>query len=384
MRVLMTGLDKGLFGGGVSGDVVERHRKYADLAGHLDIIVFAGDNYQEKQWASNLRVFPTRTNKFSHFARAVEMASTLQEQEPYDLIVTQDFTAPVGMRLKRKYGLPWIVNTHSMFFSWNWLGFNPLSWYLFFLIKRAIKQADGFRVNNEEIRDKLIDWGIEKPILVQPTPIDVTKFKSLSHVIPAMPTGRQAEAGIQQSRLDPRVKPEDDKSVILFVGRLSPEKNVAMLIRAVKNLKEDFELWIVGKGPEEANLKRLAGNDERIRFLGPKTIDELPVIFQSADIFALPSNTESFGQVLLQAAAAGCAIIATATPGARSVLSNEKYGLLIPVGFQRHLEAALKNLISKTFEREYWATQAQILVAQYDPQKGFNNTIAFWKKIVKG
>jgi len=357
----MTGLDKGLFGGGSSGDVVERHRKYADLAGHLDIIIFAGNNYSIKEWASNLRVFPTGANKLAHFRRAVDIALALHESEPYDLVVTQDFTATVGLRLKKKLGLPWIVNTHSMFFSWNWLGFNPLSWYLFFSIKRAIKQADGFRVNNDEIKEKLISWGIQKPILIQPTPIDVEKFRTSS----------------------PQPSPARGEGVrVLYVGRLSAEKNVAMLIRAARNIKERFELWIVGKGAEEANLKKLAGNDARIKFLGPKTIDELPAIFQSADIFALPSNTESFGQVLMQAAAAGCAIIATATPGAKSILSNEKYGLLTPVGSQRHLETALKNLVSKTFEREYWATQAQILVAQYDPQKGFNNTVEFWQKIV--
>ncbi|OGZ53275.1 MAG: hypothetical protein A3B25_00170 [Candidatus Ryanbacteria bacterium RIFCSPLOWO2_01_FULL_48_26] len=359
MRVLMTGLDKGLFGGGASGDVIERHRKYADLAGHLDIIVFAGNNYVQKEWSANLRVFPTGTNKFAHFRRAVDIALALHKSEPYDLVVTQDFTATVGLKLKKKLSLPWIVNTHSMFFSWNWLGFNPLSWYLFFSIKRAIKRADGFRVNNDEIRDKLVEWGINKPILVQPTPIDVERFK------------------IQ----DLRFKNNESTTKILFVGRLVPQKNVAMLIRAVKNLKEDLELWIVGKGPEEEKLKKLAGRDSRIKFLGPKTIDELPVIFQAADIFVLPSNTESFGQVLLQAAAAGCAIIATATPGAKSILSNEKYGLLIPIGSRRHLEAALKNLVSKTFEREYWATQSATLADQYDPQKGFNNTIEFWRKI---
>lgn len=360
MRVLMISLDRGLFGAEGSGDVIERHQKYADAAGALDIIVFAPPRYDEKVLSANLKIYPTRSQTLAHFRKAGVVAGELAKINSYDLLVTQEFAAPVGARLKKHLRLPWLVNIHSMFFTLAWLKLRIRNWYLYFRIRSSIKSADGFRVNNEVIKQKLLHWGITRPILVQPTPIDIGKFR-----IPS-----------------PQPFPARGVEVkVLYVGRLAPEKNVAMLIRAFKNIKGDFEFWIVGKGSEEEKLKTLASQDPRIKFLGGKTFAELPAIFQGVDIFVLPSNTESFGQVLLQAAASGCAIIATRTPGALSILGNEEGGVLIPVGSQRDLEFALGNLLSRKYEREYWSKQALDTVERYDSRAGVENTVEFWRQI---
>ncbi len=357
----MISLDRGLLGARGSGDVLDRHQRYANMAGELDIIVFAGPNFSEKKIAENLRIFPTRSSKFAHFHKAADIAKRLLKENRYDLLITQEFTAPVGLRLKKLLDIPWIINIHSMFFSRAWLGFNLVSWYLYFLIKKAIRIADGFRVNNNEIRDKLLSWGIQKPILVQPTPINIERFKITK----------------------PRYRSEQSPVIVLFAGRLEPEKNISMLIRAFKNQKGDYELWIAGTGGQEHELKRLAADDLRVHFLGLKSSDELPEIFREADIFVLPSNTESFGQVLLQAAASGCAIISTATPGAKTILSDPESGVLVPVGVQKDMEKALNNFLTKRFEREYWSQKATDMAARYDAVAGFDRTMIFWKEIAK-
>jgi len=355
----MISLDRGLLGAGGSGDVLERHKKYADRAGHLDIIVFAGPKYSESQAAPNLRIFPTRSSKLSHFQKAVKIALNLNRDQPYNLLVTQEFTAPAGLKIKKILNLPWIINIHSMFFTRQWLGFNPIAWYLLFLIRKAVRHADGFRVNNNDIRNKLLQWKIQKPILVQPTPIDITRFKIK----------------------DLRFKNNNSRVKVLYVGRLSAEKNAGLLIRAFKNLKGDYELQIVGKGQGENELKRFAADDLRIYFLGQRSSDELPEIFRSADIFVLSSNTESFGQVLLQAAAAGCAIIATATPGAKTILDNPESGILVPIGDQKALERALTNFLTKRFEREYWSQKAREMADKYDAAAGLDRTLMFWQEV---
>ena len=357
VRVLMISLDRGLFGGGYSGDVLERHKIYANEGGGLDIIVFADASFGNKVWPPNLRVFPTRSGKWSHYRKAVSLAAKLNQENKYDLLVTQDFAAPAGARIKNSLRIPWIVSVHSMFFSRAWLNLNPINWYLFYLIRKAVRGADGFRVNNEAMRDKFLAWGIRNPILIQPTPIDIEKFKAKSE---------KRKAGTPK---------------ILFVGRLAPEKNISMLIQAVKNIKADFELQIVGGGPEERKLKSLTGNDPRIKFTGPKTLDELPMIFGSADIFVLPSNSESYGQVLLQAAASGCAIIATATAGAKNILGDSEYGKIIPVNSQTDLEQALEELITIQYQREYWQGRTRELASRYDSKIGVARTINFWKEI---
>lgn len=366
MRVLMISLDRGLFGEGYSGDVLMRHLKYARAAGSLDIIVFAPKEVEDKAMGSNLRIFSTKSGKIFHFRKATDLARKLGSENQYDLLVTQEFAAPSGFKIKKTLGIPWIVNIHGMFFSSGWLKFNLLNWYLFYRIKDAVKFADGFRVNNKLIEAKLRDWGIQKPILVQPTPIDISKFFPSS---PQPSPSREGEGG--------RVR-------VLYVGRFSPEKNVAMLIRAVKNINADFELRIVGTGPEEQRLRKIAGADPRIKFLGPKTYDQLPPIFQAADIFVLSSNTESFGQVLWQAQAAGCAIIATRTAGAMSIIKDGENGILIETGDETGLEHALEKLISDSNLMQNLSREALLSAQKYNAQGAIERTINFWKEIVKG
>src|SRR3989344_5259191 len=356
MRVLMISLDRGLFGRGYSGDVIERHKKYANLAGSLDIIVFASDKFQDLIIQENLRVFSTKSKKPSHFKGAFSLAKKLFNENPYDLLVTQEFASPVGKKIKQEFGLPWLVNVHGMFFSMSWLKISLPKWYLFYRIKSAIKLADGFRVNNEQIKNQLLMWGLRKPVFVQPTPIDIEKFSA---------QGGSASGG----------KNQNSKLTILYVGRLSKEKNVAMLIAVTKGLKLDFELQIVGSGLEEEKLKILAGNDQRIKFLGPKKFEALPEIFKAADIFVLPSNTESFGQVLLQASAAGCTIVSTKTTGGTNLIKSGENGILIGIGDRDSLTRALELLLSDEGLRARLGNTARERVKNLDSNSGIEKTI---------
>lgn len=358
MRVLMLSLDRGLLGAGSSGDTLARHKKYADLCGELDIIVFSPKAPAEQRIAPNLRVIPSGSRKLLHWRRAAKLAVYLHHERPYDLLVTQDFAAPAGERIKKNLRLPWIVSIHGMFFSTEWLKFNPLQWYLFYRVKKALRLADGFRVNNKTIKNKLRSWGIAKPVLVQPTAIDVRPFLS-------------------------REKPVNPVPHLLFVGRLSREKNISLLIRAASDLKQQFELQIVGGGPDGHRLAKLAGGDQRIKFLGSKTMAELPAIYREADIFVLPSDTETFGQVLLQAAAAGCAIVATKTAGASSVLQDGQTGLLVDVRDQAGLTKALGRLFADAALCKQLGKNARQMAEQYNADAAVERLINFWKEVAR-
>jgi len=100
--------------------------------------------------------------------------------------------------------------------------------------------------------------------------------------------------------------------VLLYVGRLSPEKNVEMLIKEFQLLRRnDVHLLIVGYGSDEKRLEKLKATDqggERILFLGPST--DVEKFYSIADIFICPSKHEPFGQVILEAMAAGLPCIA--------------------------------------------------------------------------
>ena len=360
MRVLMLSLDRGLLGLAASGDVLTRHQRYADAAGVLDVIVFS-PAAEDRVYAPNFRVFSTNSSRIFHFRAAAALGEKLWREKPYDLLVTQEFASPAGVALKKMFHVPWIINVHGMFFDKTWLGANPVKWYLTYRIKKALNHADGFRVNNEQIKKQLLRWGVEKPILVQPTPIDINKFK------------------IQNAKV--KMTNQNVKLQILYVGRLSPEKNVALLIRAFRKIENEAELWIVGAGPEENKLRALAAEDQRIKFFGAKTSDELAAIYREADILVLPSNTESFGKVLIEAGAAGCVLVSTRTPGPMGIIEDGKSGLFVDVGDEPGLTAALEKLLGDGGLRTQLAKGAMAMAENYDYEQGVSNTINFWNEI---
>ncbi len=364
MRVLMLSTDRGFVGGEGSGDTVARHKRYAEHVDSLDVVVSTPGGFAMQEHSSRLRAFPTNTSKVFHLLGVLRIARRLFAEHQYDLIVAQDLTAPAGEMLKEKYGAPLIIGLHSMFFERGTLPFNGVNQWGAWRIKRALPYADGFRVNTERLRAHLRAWGLTQPVLVQPTPVDLAPF--------------------QVTEKNRNIVP-----VILYVGRLSPEKNVELLIRAVVGLKTNeaisYKLRIVGDGPERQKLESLTkelGVEEEVTFLGPKSYSELPAIYKEADIFVLPSNTESFGKVLLEAGAAKCAIIATETAGAKTILTNEKDALIIPVGNQKALQTALGGLISDVGRQESLGLAAAETARQYNAAEGVERTVQFWQEIV--
>ncbi len=120
---------------------------------------------------------------------------------------------------------------------------------------------------------------------------------------------------------------EKKENHILFVGRLSEQKNLPMLIDALKG--SDFILDIVGCGELKQDLENLAKNNNvKVNFLGLLPNDELPNIYNSYPVFVLPSYYEGNPKTLLEAMACGVAVIGTDVSGISSVIKHEQNGLL--------------------------------------------------------
>ena len=131
------------------------------------------------------------------------------------------------------------------------------------------------------------------------------------------------------------------------VGRLHPDKDQATLLRgfaqALPGLPAGARLAILGKGRLEAKLKALAaelGIAGQVDFLGQ--VPDARRYFQAFDVFALSSDHEPFGMVLLEAMVAGVPVLATACGGAREVV--EGVGVLFPLGDAAQLAQGLKHM----------------------------------------
>lgn len=131
------------------------------------------------------------------------------------------------------------------------------------------------------------------------------------------------------------------------VGRLHPDKDQATLLRgfaeALPGLPANARLVVLGKGRLEDTLKAQAaelGIADRVDFLGQ--VPDARRYFQAFDVFALSSDHEPFGMVLLEAMVAGVPLLATACGGAREVV--EGVGVLFPLGDVGQLAQGLKHM----------------------------------------
>ncbi len=137
---------------------------------------------------------------------------------------------------------------------------------------------------------------------------------------------------------------------VLAAGRLHRQKGFDVLLKAIARLsegQESVQLAILGQGPEEDSLRRLAEElaiGERVRFLG---FQENPfVYYRAADAFVLSSRFEGMPNVLLEAMACRTPVVSTDCPtGPREILENGRFGPLVPVDDVDALAAALGNVL---------------------------------------
>ncbi|MEV2219840.1 glycosyltransferase family 4 protein [Nocardia vinacea] len=158
---------------------------------------------------------------------------------------------------------------------------------------------------------------------------------------------------------------------VLFLGRYDePRKGMEVLLGALPELVRrhpDVEILIVGRGDEE-RLRREAGPLARhLRFLGQVSDEEKASAMRSADVYVAPNlGGESFGIILIEAMAAGTAVVASELDAFRRVLRDGTAGMLVPVGDSVRLAAALDTLLTDDVRREALIHTANQVVGEYD------------------
>ncbi len=230
--------------------------------------------------------------------------------------------------------------------------YNPL---FRFVARQILPQADGCVFQTEQARD----WFPEK-------------LRKKSAVI--------------MNQVDRRffdTVPPEQRHGIAAVGRLSAQKNHAMLIRAFAALGDTGEtLTIHGKGPLESELKALIrelGLEGRVFLPGPS--DDVARDIRGAKVFVLPSDYEGMPNVLLEAMALGLPCIATDCPcgGPASVIENGVSGLLVPVGDEAALTDALRDLLQSEERRAALSANARHAAEAFRPETVFRQ----WKEYIE-
>ncbi len=151
---------------------------------------------------------------------------------------------------------------------------------------------------------------------------------------------------------------------LLFVGRLSIQKNLPRLLEAVSLMRHPAKLALVGDGPEQAALTRLAerlGLD--VTFAGRREHAELAAWYRWADVFVLSSDNEGMPLAVLEAMSFGLPVVATDVPGLRELCAAD--GLLVPPDAAA-LAAALDTLAADPAARGKLAARSAARAADAD------------------
>lgn len=174
----------------------------------------------------------------------------------------------------------------------------------------------------------------------------------------------------------------------IFVGRLINLKNVDYLIRALSNLKlKNFELWIVGNGPEKRKLQSLADSllPSQVRWFGTQPISKVPKIISKADCLVLPSKYDGWGAVISESLMVGTPVICSNACGASSVVSASGEGNVFKINDPKSLENHLMCQINKGFveikQRRILANWSKCLNA--DSGAKYLEKIVFHKNPIK-
>lgn len=148
-----------------------------------------------------------------------------------------------------------------------------------------------------------------------------------------------------------------DNKVILSVGRLHQQKNFSFLISVFKDvyLKDSStRLMIVGEGPEKDRLLNQVekeGLSDVVKLVPFQ--NNIYSYYQSSDVFALTSDWEGFGNVLVEALSVGLPVVSTNCPGGpKMILEKEMYGHLIPIGDKESYVTTLLKLLKNSEKRD--------------------------------
>ncbi len=198
-----------------------------------------------------------------------------------------------------------IISTHSVYQF-------PKSGFYRKTVTQIFKNANKVLCLSEQSKKEIIDLGVKKDRVEKFTYwIDLQKFHP-----------------INKSKAKDRLK-WTNKFIVLYVGRLVPEKGLPELLEATKKTSDQITFAIIGSGQMSNKLSQLS--QKNIKFIGPVSQDNLPVYYSAADLLIVPStHEEGFGRVIIESLACGTPVIG-ANRGAIPEAMTEEVGRIIDI-----------------------------------------------------
>ena len=270
-----------------------------------------------------------------------KLSQALDEFQPDVVhIVTEGPLGLASLHIAKSKNIPVSSGFHSAFQDFS--RFFDLA----FLLKPIQHYLKWFHNNtsltcvpSSHTEKSLRQFGVQGPLVVVGRGVDVEYFS---------PDFRSAQLRASWGA-------SENTRVMLYVGRLSPEKEVNLIINAYqrmpKNTEQPVKLVIVGDGPDRERLEAMNAQGDII-FTGSLSGTALAQAYASADVFAFASQVETFGNVVLEAMASGLPVIAYDYACARLHLKPNETGWLSPLGQPEDLVGHIHRLPDLTTLRQ--------------------------------
>jgi len=288
-------------------------------------------------------------------SRAIRRMIPGLAERKYDLVHIQTpFVAHYsGVRIGRALDVPLVETYHTHFeeYLYHYLPWLPARWLRSAarrFTRSQCNQVDAVVVPSSPVHETLLAYGVQKPIRIIPTGLDIHRFQAGDRMI---------------FRREHGIAPE--QPVLVHVGRVAHEKNIDFLLHVLQRVRAaipDVLLMIVGEGPARRHLERLSrhlGLESNVLFLGYLDRErELLDCYRAGDVFVFASHTETQGLVLLEAMALGIPVVALAEMGTRDILEPGR-GALVARDDPEDFSEKVLQLLQDPALREHMATDAR-------------------------
>jgi len=375
MKILMLNYEFPPLGGGAGRATLNIARELVKSGNEVDILTSSYEKKATDEVVDGIniyRVFSKR--KGIHECGFLGMLSyvifgffkfrKLVKNKKYD-VIHAFFSIPTGIITflgKKIYGLNYIVSLRgSDVPDYDQYEFNVMHKFLKPLNRRIWKNAHSVVVLSKNLAEIASKTEPKLHYKVIYNGIDMSVFRPMN------------------------VKKTDECIQLICVSRLLKRKGIQYLLYALSKLRyPNLKLLIVGTGNYGEELRRLTSKldlSERVSFHNYCKNEDLPELYNRSDIFVLPSLTESFGLVFLEAMACGLPIIATRTGGIPEIVENGENGILVEPGEIDELKNALDRLISDKELRQKMSRNNLLRVREFSWEKIANQYLEEYKNV---
>lgn len=231
-----------------------------------------------------------------------------------------------GRMCAKQLNIPVVITYHTMWEDYthyiNMLDINEVDKVSKKLVgtlsKQISNQAQAVISPSEKAKEKLMQYGAKTPIYVIPTGLDLSAFYP-----------REKDEAVLSLRRSYGI--EDDEKLVVFVGRIAPEKSIDMVIDAFQMIQnEKIRLMIVGGGPQLEELKQHAQKLglNRIVFTDKVEREEVSNYYACADCFISASTSETQGMTYIEALACGLVVFARYDDVTNDLIQEDQNGYL--------------------------------------------------------